>query len=73
MTGVAGIYPGGALWGIRRHDVGDEPVVMRIEQGETLAREWFRDFYRLWEASPWRDEQHPPELVAARIHWQVQE
>lgn len=72
-TGVAGVYSGGVLWGVRKSDSGEEPVVMQTGKSEDVAREWLSHFHQLWETHPRRDEIHEPELVAARIHWQVQE
>lgn len=71
-TGVAGIYPGGTQWGIARWDIDeDSPTFMRFDH-ELMARSWYGSAVQAWEQSAYRDEIRKPELVAARIHWQVQ-
>ena len=69
-TGIAGIYPGGPKWAVARHDLGDGPVFMEMEN-EEQAREWHRSMLQAWELCSHRDEIKRPELVATRLHWVV--
>lgn len=65
MSGVAGIYPGGVIWGVRAALYGDkcEPEIFRwANEGD--ARKYLASCQAASIAA---------ELVAARLHWQVQE
>lgn len=63
------------LWGVRRYDVGDDPVVMRIEGGETDAIDWYRGMLQLYdrwvERHPGEQAPHPPELVRCALDWRL--
>lgn len=74
--GVTGIYPGGVQWAVKRNDLDPDdgpgnPTYMRMES-EKQAREWYDS---MLSSAKINIPEHPecwPELVAARIHWQVQ-
>lgn len=73
VNGVTGIYPGGVQWAVCRHDLEfEDPTFMRMDD-EQMARDWYRSLVQSWEQSKYKLEIKRPELVAARIHWVVQE
>ena len=66
---VAGIYPGGTRWGVRWTELGQKEAI-REYRDEEEARSVY-EFLLGRYAELGREDK--PELVAARIHWQVQE
>jgi len=68
-TGVAGVYPGGVLWGVRWNEVGSASKIDNFGDDEVAARSLYRSLTGRYADLGRNDK---PELVAARIHWQVQ-
>ncbi|QGH75216.1 hypothetical protein SEA_DIRKDIRK_115 [Mycobacterium phage DirkDirk] len=62
-------YDGGTIWAIKRNDIGDKPVYMRMDN-EAQAREWFDGMNRN-EPKDFPKELKP-ELVCAKILWKPQ-
>lgn len=68
--GVAGIYAGGVQWGVRWAEGAMQPRIDTC-QDEEDARGLLRHFQQRHEK--WPDQSIKPELVAARVHWAVQQ
>lgn len=67
--GVDKVYSGGVKWAVRRNDIDSYMVA----ESEAQAREWYEaDRSHAEKVLPDNPEIWP-ELVAARIHWIVQE
>lgn len=75
-TGVAGYYPGGVQWGVKRNDVDPDgpaqPAYYRFKD-EAEARDWYESMMQSARLHLPGDQDRWPELVAARIHWKVME
>lgn len=65
-------YVGRMMWGVRRHDVGDEPVVYIIEGNEKTAEETARSMVgQMTEVSERNGWDNAPELVQCKLMWKV--
>ena len=60
------------LWGVRRHDVGPEPVIQTMEgrdaQAEQMARSMAKDMTEVARRNGW---DNAPELVRCQLMWEV--
>lgn len=68
-------YPGRPIWAVRRHDVGDEPVVYIMEsrhpgEAEEHARSMVRSMTEVAERNGW---DNAPELLHCDVVWTVVE
>lgn len=60
------------MWGVRRHDVGDEPVVYVIEGNEKTAEKTARSMVsQMTEVSDRNGWDNAPELLRCRVVWEV--
>lgn len=67
--GVTGIYPGGVIWAVRWSEEGSEPRIQQFDRDEQEARSFHSYLERKYVE---RNREDVPELLAVRIHWQVQ-
>ncbi len=69
---MSNTYAGRMMWGVRRHDVGDKPVVYIIEGSEAQAEEIARSMVnQMTEAAEQNGWDNAPELVQCRLMWKV--
>ncbi|OYN81755.1 hypothetical protein [Mycolicibacterium sphagni] len=69
-TGVAGVYAGGPIWAVRWSEKGFEPRISSISRNEDEVRGFYNHLVIRYAELGREDK---PELLAARIHWVVQE
>lgn len=68
MTGVSGMYSGGALWAVRWSEIGHDPQITQCAD-EYGARSLFQFLLQQHEDG----KGTRPELLATRVHWIVQD
>lgn len=66
-------YPGRPIWAVRRHDVGDEPVVYVMEgrhlgEAEEQARSMVAYMTEVSDRNGW---DNAPELLRCNVVWEV--
>lgn len=65
-------YEGRMMWGVRRHDVGDEPAIWVMEGNEQVAENHAREMVKyMTEVSERNGWDNAPELLRCRVLWEV--
>lgn len=72
QTGVSGVYSCGTKWGIKFNDVPAGTIAITEYRDEARARDRYAKARAYYQSVAPDEPEKWPELVAARMHWQVQ-